>query len=75
VLLRYDDLLKRYLDPSILKEQQYDKELMQLFIDVGIFSFLRISLLNWIGHVNRMDSKRKVSQVFKNNLQGSRLRG
>ena len=45
------------------------KELMQLFGDVGIFSFLRISQLNWIGHVNRMDSKRKVSQVFKNNLQ------
>jgi hypothetical protein len=26
-----------------------------------ILSFVRISPLNWIGHVNRMDSKRKVS--------------
>jgi len=58
-----------------LKEQQYDKELMQLFGDVGIFSFLRISQLNCMGHVTRMDSKRKVSQVFKNILQGSQLRG
>jgi len=39
---------------------------------LDIFSFLRISQLNWIGHVNRMNSKRKVSQMFKNNLQGSR---
>ena len=28
-----------------------------------------------IGHVSRMNSKRKVSQVFNNNPQGSRLRG
>jgi len=27
--------------------------------------------LNWIGHVNRMDSKRKLSQVFNSNAQGS----
>ena len=27
-----------------------------------------------IGHVNRTDSKRKVSQVLNNNPQGSRLR-
>ena len=41
---------------------------------LDIFSFLRISQLNWIGHVNRMNSKRKVSQMFKNNLQGSQRR-
>jgi hypothetical protein len=75
VLLRYDDVLEGYLDPSISKGQRYDKELMQLFGDLDIFSLLRISQLNWIGHVNRMDNKRKVNQVFKNNLQGSQLRG
>ena len=75
MLLSYDDVLRRYLDPSISKEQRYDKELMQLFRDLGIFSFFRISQLNWIGHVNIMDSKRNISQVVKNNLQGSRLRG
>jgi len=37
VLLRYDDVLKGYLDPSILKEQRYNKELMQLFGDLDIF--------------------------------------
>ena len=75
MLLRYDDVLKGYLDPSISKEQGYNKELMQLFEDLDIFSFLRISQLNWIGHVNRTESKKKISQVFKNNLQGSQLRG
>ena len=37
--------------------------------------FVRISRLKWIGHVNRMCSKRNVSKVFNNNPQGSRLRG
>jgi len=48
---------------------------MQLFGDFDLLSFIRISRPNWIGRVNRMDSKRKVSQVFNNNPQGSRLRG
>ena len=34
-----------------------------------------LSLLNGIGRVNRMDRKRKVSEVYDNNIQGSRLRG
>ena len=49
---------------------------MQLFGDLvlDILSFVRISRLYWIGHVNGMDSKIKVSQVFKSNAQGRRLR-
>jgi hypothetical protein len=30
----------------------YNIELIQLFGDLDIFSFVRISRLNWIGHVN-----------------------
>ena len=58
-----------------------NKELIQLFGDFSILSFfnmlsfVRVSRLNWIGYVNRMDSTRKVSQVCKNNAQGSRIRG
>ena len=44
--------------------KRYNKELTQLFGDLDILSFVRKCRLNWIGHVNRMDSKRKVSQVF-----------
>ena len=55
--------------------QQYNKELMQLFGYLDTLSFVRVRRLNWIGHVNRMDSKRKISQVFDNNPQGSRIRG
>jgi hypothetical protein len=40
--------------------KQYSKKLMLLCGDVDILSFVIISRLNWIGHVNRMDSKRKV---------------
>jgi hypothetical protein len=49
--------------------------LMQLFGDLGTLSFIRISRLNWIGYASRMDNKRKVSRVFNNNPQRSRLRG
>jgi len=56
-------------------ESNIIKELMQLSGDLDILSCVRISRLEWIGHVNRMDSKSKVSQIFKNNPQGSRLRG
>jgi hypothetical protein len=48
---------------------------MQLFGDLDIFSFVRISRFNWISHVNRMDSKRKLSQVFNNNPEGNQPRG
>ena len=48
---------------------------MQLFGDLDILSIDRISWLNWIGHVNRMDSVRKESQVFNDNPLGSQLRG
>jgi hypothetical protein len=50
---------------------------MQLFgdLDLDILSFVRISRLNWIGHVNRMDSKINVTQVIDSNYQGCRLRG
>ena len=50
-------------------------ELIQLFGDLSILSFVRINRLNCTGHVYRMDSKIKVSQVFNNNPEGSRLRG
>ena len=47
------------------------KELTQLFGNLDKLSFVRISRLNSIGHVNRMDSKRKVRHVFNSNPQGS----
>jgi len=55
--------------------RRYNKELTQLCGDIDTLSFANIRLLNWIGRVNTMGSKRKVSQVFNNNRQGSRLRG
>jgi len=35
--------------------KRYNKELMQLFGDLDILSFVRISRLNWIRHVNRLN--------------------
>ena len=48
---------------------------MQLYEDLETLSFVRIRRLNWIVEVNRINSYRKVSQVFNNNPQESRLRG
>ena len=53
----------------------YHVELIQLFGDFDILSFVTIRQCIWTGHVNTMDNKRKVSRVFNNNLQGCRLRG
>jgi hypothetical protein len=41
---------------------------------LDVLSFVTILQCNWTGHVNTVDSKRKVIQVFNNNPQGSRLR-
>jgi hypothetical protein len=63
------------------KVRRYNKELIRLLGDFSIISFfnilsfVRVSRLNLCGNVNRMDSTRKVSQVCKNNAQGSRIRG
>jgi hypothetical protein len=37
---------------------------MQLFGDADICSCVRISQLNWTGHVNRIDCKRKVNKLL-----------
>ena len=54
--------------------KQYNKKWMQLCGDVDIRSFVRISWLNWICHFNRIDSKRKVRQIYNNNPEGSPVR-
>jgi hypothetical protein len=46
-------------------------KLRQLFGDINILCFVRVSQLKWIAYVNRMNYKRKVSEVFNINLQGS----
>jgi hypothetical protein len=53
-----------------IRESNVIKELMELFGYLDIPSFVRISRWNWVGHVNRMDSERKVSQVFNNKSLG-----
>jgi hypothetical protein len=51
------------------KRKRHNKEVMQVLGNSDIRTFVRISRLNWIVHVNRMNSKRKVGQAFNNNLQ------
>jgi hypothetical protein len=43
---------------------RHNNELMQLYGDLDIVSFIIINRLRWIGHVNRMDNKRMVYHVF-----------
>jgi hypothetical protein len=45
-------------------KKSYNKQRMQLFGDLDIPSFVRVSRLNWFGHISRKDSERKVSQVL-----------
>ena len=39
---------------------------MNLYENVDIISFVRLSRLRWIGLVNRMDKERKVYNIFYN---------
>jgi hypothetical protein len=55
--------------------RRHNNEVMQLYGDLGIVSFIRKNRLSWIGHVNRMDNKRMVYHVFGKHPQGSRPRG
>jgi hypothetical protein len=52
-----------------------NEELIELFGNLNIFSFVKVRRPNWIGHVYRMGSNKKVSHVFNNNPDGRRLRG
>jgi hypothetical protein len=40
--------------------RRHNNELMQLYGDLDIVSFIRINRLRWTGHVSRMDNKRMV---------------
>ena len=62
--VRVDDIWKRY-----------NSELMALYEDLDIVSFIKLNWLRWIGHIHRMENTRKITQVFYNNPQGSRQRG
>jgi hypothetical protein len=44
--------------------KRHNKELMQLFGELDTLSFVRLSWLNWIGHINKMDSERKVKYLI-----------
>ena len=46
-------------------DKRYNSELLQLFGDLDILSFVRTSRSNWIGRVKRMDNKRKASEVLE----------
>jgi hypothetical protein len=46
-----------------------------VFGDLDTLSFVRISWLHWLGHVNRMDGTRGISQVFNNNPLVCQLKG
>jgi hypothetical protein len=51
-----------------------NSEVMNLYEDVDILSFIRLSRMRWIGYVSRMD-KEKIYNIFYNQPQGTRVRG
>jgi hypothetical protein len=63
-------ILGRMFGEIIVNEnwkKRYNEDLMQVFGELEILSFVRISPLNWIGKAKGRDSKRNVSQVIDNN--------
>jgi hypothetical protein len=41
---------------------------------VDVLSTVGKSRLNWIGHISKMNCTKKISDIFNNNQQGSRLK-
>jgi hypothetical protein len=48
---------------------------MRLFVYLDIISLVELSRWQWIGYITRMDSESESIQIFKDNPQGSPLRG
>ena len=46
---------------------------MNLYEDMDIISFIKLSRLRWIGYVNRMDKERKVYNIFYNQSQATQI--
>ena len=56
--------------------KRYNKEVNKASVwRLDILSFVRKILLNWIGHVNSLETKRKVIEVVDSTPHGRRLRG
>jgi len=52
-----------------------NEELRALYKDLDIAADIKKKILEWIGHVVRMDQGRTVKKVFGSELEGSERRG
>ena len=55
----------RYTTYSITRKIN-NSELMNLYEDVDIILFIRLSRMRMIGHLNRMGKERKLYNIFNN---------
>ena len=55
--------------------RRYNNELMEMYGDLDVISFIKLNRLRWIGQVSRMDANKKVHQVCYTRPEGKRLRG
>jgi len=49
--------------------------IMRTFMNLGVLGDLKIKILEWIGHLVRMDRGREVKEIFENNPEGRRRLG
>jgi hypothetical protein len=52
-----------------------DQELSELHKYVDVVADVKLEILEWIGHVVRMDQGRTVKKIFESKPEGSRRRG
>ena len=65
-LLLKERFLRRIFEGINVNEnwrKRYNRELIQMFGDLGTLSCVRISRLEWTGHVNRIYSKSKLKYL------------
>jgi hypothetical protein len=71
---------RRILDPVYDNEKENwrtltDKEIYAIVIKPPITETIRLHILCWFGHVQRMEENRIPKRVFYMNLESTRLRG
>ncbi|PSN57371.1 hypothetical protein C0J52_02905, partial [Blattella germanica] len=54
---------------------RYNNELYELYNEINLETYVKLTRLRWLGHVVRMDNNRRVKMIHNGMLEGTRTRG
>lgn len=54
---------------------RYNNELYELYNEINLETYVKLTRLRWLGHVVRMDNNRRVKMIHNGMPEGTRTRG